>query len=143
MKKNFYVLILLLKFIQVSAQNKTTIELLEQQRYKLMIAADTSELRFMLAPSLLYYHSNCRVDTKESFLKSIATKELEHKNITVLSSSTRIYRKRTAIVTGVAVYDIVYEGKAMNLTMLYTNVYIKTHGHWLLVSRQTTKLPNT
>jgi hypothetical protein len=142
MKKLLLVVIIIINASINFAQKQNAIQALEQKRYQLMIAGDTAELYNMLAPSLLYYHSNCRIDTKESFLMSIATKEIVHKNISVLSSSIRTYRKRTAIVTGTAMYDIVYQGKEMNLQMLFTNVYIKVHGHWLLVNRQTTKIPN-
>jgi hypothetical protein len=112
----------------------------ERQRYDAMIAQDTNALAAMLAHSLQYIHSNGMVDTKQSLLQSIATKTLVHKSITTSKVCTRIYQRKFAIITGEAVYDINYKNMDMVLHFVYTNVYRKFRGHWILINRQTSPL---
>jgi hypothetical protein len=119
---------------------KQKILLAETTRYAAMIAQDTFALAGMMANSLVYYHSNGMLDTKQSLLQSIATKELVHKNITIQDALVRVYQRKTAIVSGKCTYDIMYKGTAMQLHFVYVNVYTKLKGHWLLVNRQTTKI---
>ncbi len=136
--KYFVIVILLFATIHVQAQVKA-LQDAEQQRYALMIAGDTTALSTMLAPSLIYYHSNGMADTKQSFLQSIATKTLVHKNITVEEQTTRKYGRKMGVVTGKCTYYINYNGEDMTLHFVFTNMYYKFKGKWLLVSRQTTK----
>jgi hypothetical protein len=140
MKIFFIVVICLLSYAPAFAQKSAVLAKLEAERYKLMIAEDTAALSKLIAPSVQYYHSNGMLDTKQSFLNSIATRELVHKKITVTESTNRIYRKHFGIVTGRATYDITYKGTDMVLNFVFTNVYYKYKGKWLLISRQTTKV---
>lgn len=126
--------------LNANAQKAAKLAKLEAQRYKLMIAQDTAALSSLLAPSLQYYHSNGMLDTKQSLLVSIATKELVHKRITITEATNRLYRKKFGIVTGRATYEINYKGTDMVLDFVFTNVYYKLKGKWLLISRQTTKV---
>ncbi len=140
----FFLLVIAVCFLQNSMfgkQSKTilAIEAAENTRYRLMINADTAALADVLANSLVYIHSNGKIDTKQSFLQSIGSKELVHKNIVVYKKNIRIYRRTTAIITGECEYDIDYKGKPMKLNFVYTNVYYRLKGHWLLVNRQTCK----
>lgn len=122
------------------AQKSKKLDAIEKKRYDLMIAQDTAALSKVLAPSLQYYHSNGMLDTKQSLLNSIGSKELVHKAITIDEHVNRIYRKKFAIVTGKCTYDINYKGNDMVLNFVFTNTYYKYKGRWLLISRQTTKI---
>jgi carbonic anhydrase len=112
----------------------------ENARYQAMIAQDTFALAGMLANSLQYYHSNGKLDTKQSILQSIATKELVHNNITIEEALVRVYQKKSALVSGKCKYDIVYKEVPMQLHFVYVNVYTRLKGKWILVNRQTTKI---
>jgi ketosteroid isomerase-like protein len=135
-----------LLFLQIAtvvfAQKKQILQIaiIEQNRYNAMIAADTALVGSMMANDCVYYHSNGMLDTKQSLLTSIASKELVHKKINITQATTRIYKRNTAIVNGKCIYDITYRGTEMQLQFVFTNVYIKQRGKWLLVHRQTTKL---
>jgi hypothetical protein len=131
-------ILLIMSCLNAKAQHKLL--QIDRQRYDLMIAKDTANLSAMMAPSLVYIHSNGMVDTKQSLLESIGTKTLIHKSITTSEDNVRIYKKRFAIITGKAVYDINYHNEDMNLKFVYTNVYYKLKGRWILVSRQTSPL---
>jgi ketosteroid isomerase-like protein len=141
MKTRFTLLLLLITTV-VFAQKKQTqqIATIEQKRYNAMIAADTALVGSTMANDCVYYHSNGMLDTKQSLLTSIASKELVHKKIDITQSNTRIYKRNTAIVNGKCIYDITYHGTEMQLQFVFTNVYTKHRGKWLLVHRQTTKL---
>jgi hypothetical protein len=124
--------------VKTTAQHKL-LEI-DRQRYNLMIAQDTANLGAMLAPSLGYIHSNGMIDTKQSLLESIGNRTLIHKSINTTEDKVRIYKKRFAIITGKAVYNINYLKQDMTLQFVYTNVYYKLKGHWILISRQASPL---
>ena len=133
--------ILLMQICIAQAKNaKQKLLLAETVRYNAMIAQDTFALAGMIANSLVYYHSNGKLDTKQSLLQSIASKELVHQKITIQDALVRVYQRKTGIVSGKCVYDIIYKGNAMQLHFVYVNVYTKLKGHWILVNRQTTKI---
>jgi hypothetical protein len=142
MKNIFYLFLLQFSITLCYANNKqrNKVLLAEQQRYTAMINSDTTELNYQLAPSLIYYHSNGKLDTKQSLINSIATKELVHKKITIEENIVRIYQRKTAIVTGKCIYEIEYHNTPITLHFVFTNVYTKLHGQWILVNRQTTKI---
>jgi hypothetical protein len=137
----FTTLLLCLSFFALANKKKyMQLQAAETARYTAMMANDTMVLKDMLANSLQYIHSNGMLDTKESFIHSMSTQELVHKNIAIQTQTIRIYRRKTGIVSGKCIYDIVYKGSAMTLSFFYTNVYYKLKGKWLLINRQTTKL---
>lgn len=138
--KNILILILCSIAMSSLAQKAKKLKVVESARYKAFIDGDTSKIAPMLAPSLVYYHSNGMKDTKQSLLESIASKKLIHKDIQVPVAKYRVYGRRMGVVTGACVYDINYLGKDMKLNFIFTNVYFKLRGKWLLVSRQTTKV---
>jgi Domain of unknown function (DUF4440) len=133
-------LVVIIQTQHLVANQRNKVLQAEQQRYIAMINADTSELHYQLAPSLIYYHSNGKLDTKQSLINSIATKELVHKKIIIEENVVRIYQRKSAIVTGKCIYEIEYHNVPMTLHFVFTNVYTKLHGKWILVSRQTTKM---
>lgn len=141
MKNIIIAFVLMLLYINTYAKNQhDKVAQAEKERYAAMIAGDTFALAGMMTSSLVYYHSNGKLDTKQSLLQSIANKEIIHKNITIEENLIRIYQQKTAIVTGRCTYDINYHGTDMQLHFVFANVYIKLHGKWLLVNRQTTKI---
>jgi carbonic anhydrase len=141
MKKWILLCLLMLPILASNAKNaKQKILQAETDRYNAMIAQDTFALAGMIANSVVYYHSNGILDTKQSLLQSIATKELVHKNITIEDAMVRVYQRKTAIVSGKCMYDIIYKNTPMQLHFVYVNVYTKLKGKWILVNRQTTKI---
>jgi Domain of unknown function (DUF4440) len=136
-----FIILLLLSTAGIANKKQyQRILLAEQQRYDAMIDADTFALAGMMANSLVYYHSNGKLDTKQSLITSIASKELVHKKITIEENLVRIYHRKSAIVTGKCIYEIEYHNTPMILHFVFTNVYTKLHGQWILVNRQTTKI---
>jgi hypothetical protein len=138
--KIIYTFLLCILATSLFANERAKILVLERQRYNLMEASDTTELSFLIASSVMYIHSNGMLDTKTSFLNSIATKELVHKKITTSEEVVRLYHKKMAIVTGKSIYDINWRGQDMTLNFFHTNVYYKVRGKWLLINRQTSKI---
>jgi Domain of unknown function (DUF4440) len=136
---NLFLFTVALQSCSVSKQYNKVIQA-EQMRYAAMMAGDTSALACMMTPSLQYYHSNGKLDTKQSLLASIASNELVHKKIIIEENKVRIYQRKSAIVTGKCMYEIVYKNIPMTMHFVFTNVYTKLGGKWLLVSRQTTKI---
>jgi hypothetical protein len=46
-----------------------------------------------------------------------------------------------AIVTGKGVFSGVNSGTEFSLTLLFTEIYVKKNGQWLLASRHANRLP--
>jgi ketosteroid isomerase-like protein len=138
--KNIFLIACLICIANVLLAQTNAIEQIEQKRYRLMQLADTAALAAIMDDNCVYIHSNGMIDTKQSFLQSIATKNLIHKNITIQESAIRMLTKKVAVVTGKCVYDITYHNEDMVLKFVFTNIYQKQKGKWLLVNRQTSPL---
>ncbi len=112
---------------------------LELQRFQAMVNRDIEFLEYVISEDLYYIHSNGEVDDKESFIAPLAAGERSYEDITMESPKVRIYDK-TAIINAECTYHRTAEdGLPNNLTLLYTNVYVKGSDGWKMVSWQSFK----
>lgn len=125
------------------AQNKKkiSIESIEKQRFTAMEKKDIPFLEEVLADDLVYIHSNALTETKADFLSSIKTGKIVYEKMEVEEMQVRRYEKTTAIVNGIVHVQVQLNGKAADLRLRYTNVYIKQNGKWKMETWQSTKLP--
>jgi hypothetical protein len=130
--------------VQVRAQNMDTVKVMaiEKQRFLAMIKKDTAFLYQSLANDLLYCHTTGEVDTKESFIRSIADRMLDYKEMDLQGANTRSY-KNTVIING-KMHIILYskrDSKLLDFTIKYLDVYHKHGKKWQLVAWQSARLP--
>ncbi len=109
---------------------------LELQRFQAMVDKDIEFLEHVISEDLYYIHSNGNVDNKEQFIDPIAAGERSYEDITLDNPQVRIYGN-TAIINATCTYHRTGEdGLPNNLTLLYTNVYVRKSGRWKMVSWQ-------
>jgi len=133
--------LLLLGEINLLAQsNMGQLLATEQSRFDAMIHRDTVTLQSLLAPDLVYIHSNALRETKAEHIRSVTSGKIVYENMERSNNSVRFYGK-TAINTGDIHVKGIISGNPFDVRMLYTAVYRKIKKRWLLVSWQTTRQP--
>ena len=65
--------------------------------------------------------------------------KLNYLKVNVTEAKARIY-KNTAIVNGKGVFNVMLEGKPVEINLLYTEVYINKKNNWQLASRHANKM---
>lgn len=113
---------------------------IEQKRFKAIVDRDVGHLEAVMADDLYYLHSNGEVDTKESYIKSIADGSRAYDDISIDDAEIRIY-DNTAIINGICTYYRKHpDGSPNNLRLKYTNVYVEIAGDWKMVSWQSLRM---
>ena len=124
----------------LSAQSPTEKVLaLEKQRFAAMLSRDTVFLHRVLADDLLYSHTNGMVDTKASFIRSIASGTLQYQQMDLEDVASRAYNN-TVVLNGVMRIKVLANGQVLNLKIKYLDVYRKNRKDWQLVAWQSAKL---
>jgi predicted RNA-binding protein with PUA domain len=93
----------------------------------------------LLDSRCLFMHSNGWTQNAEELVKDLQSKKLVYSKISVTESQARQYESMV-IVTGKGRFEGTVDGKAFNMMLMYTEVYVKRKNSWKLVSRQSTKL---
>jgi hypothetical protein len=114
------------------------VKAVELQRFEFMVQGDTTLLERLLAEDLTYVHSTGVVDTKASFLQSLASGKLRYLALTPSEIAVRLLGTAAAVVTGRADIKVVANGKEISFPARFTSVYAKHHGRWLLAAWQST-----
>jgi ketosteroid isomerase-like protein len=120
----------------VDAAEKATVEQAAQHLSKAMLDADRAQLDALIAPELVYAHSDGHVENKTQFVDVIATKKTIYTSIT-LSNIKTVVAGDTAIVR--LVFDCSYqeEGKPPGTAHLgVMEIWQKQSGSWKLLGRQ-------
>ena len=112
----------------------------EQKRFEAMMRADTVALRPMLSDDLVYLHSNALQENKQAHLKAIASGKLVYQKLQREQASVRMYGK-TALINGRVQAAGILNGNPFDIKLIYTAVYRKSKGRWLLANWQSTRIP--
>jgi Domain of unknown function (DUF4440) len=115
---------------------------MEKQRFLAMLNKDTAFLDQVLADDLLYCHTTGKVDTKQSFIRSIAERTLDYKKMDLQETSMRSY-KNTVIINGKMHIILISksDNQQLDFTIKYLDVYRKKGKNWKLVAWQSARLP--
>ena len=105
-----------------------------------MIAKDTDTLGALFADEMSYTHSNCIVDTKQSYLKAIEERVFEYRSVDLTDTNIRVLGD-TALVTGRAGIEVVAGGRQLDLDARYTVVWTRLDGEWRFLCWQSTPVP--
>ncbi|MFY7841147.1 MAG: nuclear transport factor 2 family protein, partial [Lacibacter sp.] len=84
-------------------------------------------------------HSNGWVQNKKEVIEDIRSGKLTMTNVKVTEAKARVY-KGFVIVNGKGIFSGIMDGKPLDISLLYTEVYAKRQNGWLLVSRHANKL---
>ncbi len=110
------------------------------KKFEWMRSHRLDSLQMMLDERLMYIHSNGWVEAKSDVISNLKTGKLIYRNVVINDASVRIY-SNTAIITGKGVFEGVMNGTEFSLSLLFTEIYIRKEGTWLLASRHANRLP--
>ena len=112
----------------------------ENARFAAMIATDTTALRDMLHPDLLYIHSNGLEESADDLVASVAAGDIVYQSFEPQQAPRVLTFGKTALVDGLVRVSGRYRGDAFAVDLRYTSVYRKVDGRWVLIRWQSLKV---
>lgn len=143
MKKNLLVLFLLISLPFFSQTKKDKIAhhiiALHQKKFDFMISKQFDSLSLILDADLKYIHSNGWVESKEDLLANLKSDKLVYKKVTVSETKVTL-TNHVAIVSGKGLFSVILENVKIEIPLMYSEIYVKKRGKWLLLHRHANKL---
>ena len=121
-----------------SATEKFVLKL-HETKFRWMVQKKLDSLNSILDERIQYVHSNGWVQNKKEVTDDLRIGKLIMNSVQVTEATARVY-KGFVIVNGKGNFNVVVNGAAVEIQLLYTEVYAKRMNGWLLVSRHATKL---
>ena len=114
----------------------------EKDRFAAMVKGDRAALEKILADDLTYTHSSALFESKEQFIKSVTSGNIDYVSIVPSEADWKVrINGNTAIVNGLAAVNVVDTGKDLKFRLRYTTVHTNRGGTWQLQAWQATRLP--
>jgi hypothetical protein len=143
MKYFFLILSLLIGFQFFSQTKKEKIELniiaLHKKKFDWLISKQYDSLLTLFHEDIEYIHSNGWVESKADIIADLKSGKLNYKRVDVNEVKVCL-SKNIAILTGKGVFFVTMDNKDLEIKLLYSEVYIKEKGKWLLTHRHSNKL---
>ncbi len=124
--------------IEDAAKEKTILQL-HESKFEWLVKKQYDSLKSVLDENLVYIHSNGWIESKDEIIADLKSGKLNYLGVKVTESKARIF-KGTGIVTGKGTFNVVMDGKPIELQLMYTEVYIEKKKGWKLVSRHANKI---
>lgn len=121
-----------------SATEKFVLKL-HEAKFRWMVNKRLDSLATILDERVQYIHSNGWIQNKKEVIEDIRSGKLTMTKIVVSEAQARVY-KGFVIVNGKGIFSVIMDGKPLDISLLYTEVYAKRQNGWLLVSRHANKL---
>lgn len=112
---------------------------LHEKKFQFMVKKQLDSLNAILDERVVYVHSNGWQQTKKEITEDLKSGKLIMNSVTVTEAKARVY-KGAVIINGKGKFDVVVEGKAVILDLLYTEVYVRKKEGWLLVTRHANRI---
>jgi len=103
---------------------------LHENKFRWMVNKKLDSLNAILDERVVYVHSNGWTENKKEIIEDLRSGKLVMNHVTVTEASARVYKGA-----------VIVNGNAVDLQLLYTEVYVKREKGWLLVSRHANRLP--
>jgi ketosteroid isomerase-like protein len=114
----------------------------EKDRFAAMIKGDRPALEKLLADDLTYTHSSALFESKEQFIKSVTSGNIDYVSIEPSESDWKVrVDGNTAIVNGVAAVNVIDTGKDLKIKVRFTTIHTNRGGMWQLRAWQATRFP--
>lgn len=126
-------------FAQVNDKAQSLISL-HKQKFGWFIEKKTDSLKLLLDDNVIYIHSAGLMEGKTEVIESIQSGKVVYQKIDVEEAKARFYGE-TGIITGVARFVGINNGKPFDLSITYTEVYFRVKKQWKLVSRHASTPP--
>ena len=144
MKYFFLILSLLIVFQFFSQTKKEKIEqniiTLHKKKFDWLISKQYDSLAALFSENVEYIHSNGWIENKTDIIADLKSGKLNYKRVEVSEAKVNL-SKNVAILTGKGVFFVTMDNKDLEIKLLYSEVYIKEKGKWLLSHRHANKLP--
>ena len=115
----------------------------EKDRFAAMVKGDRPALEKLLADDLTYTHSSALFESKEQFIKSVTSGNIDYVSIVPSESDWKVrVNGNTAIVNGVAAVNVIDTGKDLKIKIRYTTILTNRGGSWQLQAWQATRFPS-
>jgi hypothetical protein len=79
------------------------------------------------------------VESKEDLLANLKSDKLVYKKVTVSETKVTL-TNHVAIVSGKGLFSVVLENQTLEISLMYSEIYVKKKGKWLLLHRHANKL---
>jgi hypothetical protein len=112
---------------------------LDDERVRAMMAADTATLERLMSDDIVYTHSSGRLDSKKSFIASIASGAVKYRRVERKEVTTTL-REGFAALTGAVEIDVETGGRVLNLNLRFSNVWERTPTGWQQIVWQSTPI---
>ncbi|MFN5136093.1 MAG: nuclear transport factor 2 family protein [Chitinophagaceae bacterium] len=112
---------------------------LHEKKFQWMTKKQLDSLNNILDPRVVYVHSNGWQQNKKEIIDDLKSGKLIMNNVVVTEARARVY-KGAVIINGKGKFDVMVDGKAVVLDLLYTEVYVRKNAGWLLVTRHANKI---
>ncbi len=143
MKHLFLILALFIGFQFFSQIKKEKIEqniiTLHKKKFDWLISKQYDSLSTLFNDNIVYIHSNGWIENKTDIIADLKSGKLNYKRVEVSEAKVRL-SKNVAILTGKGVFFVTMDNKDLEIKLLYSEVYIKEKGKWLLTHRHANKL---
>jgi len=137
------VLLIVCLFLATNSFGQTTEETVNQlhrKKFTWLINKNYDSLNWLLHNQVQYIHSNGWLQSKKEVIDDLKTGKLNYTQVEVVEATTTIY-KNTAIVSGKGRFRGLMPDKSeFNLSLFYTEVYVKVGKEWKLLNRLATKI---
>lgn len=117
-----------------------TVRTFEQARYQALIKRDFQALHAMIAPELVYTHSNGNVEDRQAYFSALEKRTYVFEKFETDSTQYRFLSRRAVVATGTARIAGTYLDKPFDIRGRFTAVYVRRKNRWQLHTWQTTKL---
>lgn len=124
----------------LTAQTKSQIAQSEADRFEATIQQDTSRLRQLLDPDLLYIHSIGLEESIDGYIESVASGRIVYSSFTSNQPLQILHHGKLALVDGEVTVKGFYEGAPFEVDLRYTSAYRKVKKTWRLVRWQSLKV---
>ena len=124
---------------QLSNPIEPTVLRLEQRWEDALTKSDTDALAELYDDTLIYTHSNGKVDTKPTYIRAIKSGATRYESMKRDDIKVTMYDK-TAVVTCHWEVHIVAGGNKIAMDARYLHVYIQRKEGWKLVAHESTRV---
>ncbi|MFZ5971980.1 MAG: nuclear transport factor 2 family protein [Bacteroidota bacterium] len=121
-----------------SAEEKQLLAL-HERKFQWLAQKQYDSLTLLLDDRVLYIHSNGWTENKAEILADLQSGKLNYESVQVKEATARLYQD-AGVVTGKGVFKVLMEGKSLEISLLYTEVYVRHKKQWRLVNRHACRL---
>lgn len=123
---------------QESATEKFVLKL-HEKKFNWMVNKRLDSLNAILDERIIYVHSNGWVQNKKEVIEDLKNGKLVMNRVTIKEAAARVY-KGFVIINGKGDFNVIVDGNAVEVQLLYTEVYTKRGNGWLLVNRHANRI---